>query len=80
MTKFFNGDICYKIHAQLGKELVVIKNILTQSYFVKKASEIVFDLELLSGFSAQDAALIGVVAGMAINNVELSPHAQINKK
>ncbi len=64
-----SGEItCYEIHAQNGSEHLIIKNILTQNYFIKTAKEILSDLELLSGFSPQQAALIGVIAGMTISH------------
>lgn len=67
MAHLLTGQTCYKIHAQNRNDLLIIKNISTQNYFVKTAREILSDVELLSGFSPQDAALIGVIAGMAID-------------
>lgn len=67
MTKLFNNSTYLIIHAQIGKELLIIKNILTQNYFIKTANEIILDIELLNGFSAYEAAMIGIIAGMAIN-------------
>lgn len=67
MTNHISDLIYYEIHAQNGSEFLIIKNILTQNYFIKTAREILSDIELLSGFSPQQAALIGVIAGMAMN-------------
>jgi hypothetical protein len=67
MTNQLNNITYYEIHAQYSSEFLIIKNILMQNYFVKSAKEILSDAKLLAGFSPQQAALIGVIAGMAIN-------------
>ena len=73
MTNLLIDPICYEIHAQNGSDLLVIKNKLKQNFFIKTAREILSDIDLLSGFSHQDAALIGVIAGMSIERQKF-PH------
>lgn len=68
MTDKINNDERYKIYAKNRDMKLVIKNLVTQTYFIKTAQEILHDAELLAGFTSQQISFINVVAELQTDN------------
>lgn len=60
------ATIRYKILAQHTNDLLIIEIIGHTQHLIKTAREILTDPCMLQGFSFDDVALIGVIAGMEI--------------
>ncbi len=59
-------SIRFKLIAQNRGDELVIEIVDKKLFMIRRARDIIKDRELLCGFSQEDAAHIGVAAGMAI--------------
>ncbi len=63
----------YRLIAQYRDDKVMIEMIAEASLLIKSAHEILADLKMLRGFLPEDAAMIGVIAGMTAAEKNAKP-------
>lgn len=68
MTDDLKDDERFKIYAKNRDMKLVVKNLVTQTYFIKTAQEILRDAELLAGFTAQQILFITDVAELQLED------------